>query len=64
MKVIINVLDFPEVIIDIVVKHYSRSNSIIIDESLLFTSKLRFSLCYFLKTKQNLFIVFYSQTNS
>ena len=63
VKVTTNAPGLAEVIIDIVVRHYGLSNSIITDRGSLFTSKFWSSLCYFLSIKQKLSTVFHSQTN-
>ena len=59
IKVIIDVLKLDKVIFDIVVLHYSLSNSILINKGLLFIFKFWLLLYYFLNIKQKLFIVFY-----
>ncbi len=52
-----------EVIIDMVMHHCKVPKSIIIDQSLLFTSKFWSLLCYFLRINKKLFIAFHTQTN-
>ncbi len=52
VKVTIDVPGLTEVIINIIVYHYRVSKSIITDWDSLFTSKLWFSLYYFLKIKK------------
>lgn len=63
VKVTIDVSGLAEVIIDIVMCHYNISKSIIMDQSLLFTSNFWFSLYYFLDIKNRLSIVLHPQTN-
>ena len=62
-KVTINTLSLVEVIINIMLRHHSLLNLIVIDQKLLFTSKFWLLLCYFFDIKQRLFIAFYLQTN-
>ena len=57
-KVIINILDFAKIIINIVIRHYSFLDSIIINKSLLFISKFLLLLYYFFNIKQKLFTIF------
>ena len=64
VKITIDAPDLAKVIIDVVVRHYSLPNSIITDQSFLFTSKFWFLLCYFLRIKRKLSTAFYPQTNS
>ena len=63
VKVIIDVSSLTEIIIDVVVKHYSLPDSIVINRGSLFTSKFWSLLCYYLGMKQRLFTTFYLQTN-
>ena len=63
VKVTINALGLAEVIIDVVVRHYGLSNSIVTDRGLLFTSKFWSLLCYFLGIKRRLSTTFYLQIN-
>lgn len=58
IKIIINVLNLREVILDRVVRHHGVFNSIINDWSLVFNSKSRLSLCYFLEIEQKLSTAF------
>ena len=59
IKIIINTLDLAKVIINIVVRYYSFSNSIITNWGSLFILKFCLLLYYFLNIKQKLFIAFY-----
>ena len=59
VKVTINTLHFAEIIIDMVVRHYNLSDSIVTDLKLLFTSKFWLLLYYFLNIKQKLSIAFH-----
>ncbi len=61
VKVTINALALAEVIIEAVVQYHGLLDSIVNDQSLVFTSKFWSSLCYFLGIKCRLFTVFYSQ---
>ena len=63
VKVIINVPDHAEVIIVVVVRHYGIHDSIVRNQSSVFTSKFWSSLCYFLDIKRNLSTTFYHQTD-
>ena len=62
-KVIIDAPSLAKVIINMVIYHDRVLKSIIIDQSLLFTSKFWSLLYYFLKIKKKLSTVFYPQTN-
>ena len=62
-KITINALSLAEVIIDVVVRYYGISDSIIIDRRFLFISKLWSLLFYFLGIKQKLSIAFHPQTD-
>ena len=64
IKITFNALVLTKVIIDMVVRHQNLSDSIVTDKSLLFTSKFRSLLYYFLNIKQKLFTVFRPQTDS
>ena len=64
VKITINILDLAKVIINMIARYHSLPDSIITNKDSLFTSKLSFLLCYFLRIKQKLFTSFYSQTNS
>ena len=64
VKVTIDIPSLAEIIIDVVVHHDGVPRLIMTDQSLLFTSKFWFSLCYFLGIKRKLFITFYPQTDS
>ena len=61
VKVTINSLGLAEVIISVVVRYHSLSNSIVTNWGLLFTSKFWSSLYYFLVIKWRLFTAFYPQ---
>ena len=61
VQVIIDAPSLVEVIIDVVVRHYGLSDSIITNQELLFTSKFWLLLCYFLDIKQKLSTAFYPQ---
>ncbi len=63
VKVTINGPGLVEVIIDMIVRYHRVPESIIMDQSLLFTSKFWSLLYYFLGTKKKLFTAFYSQTD-
>ena len=60
VKDTLNVSNFAEVIINIVIKHHGLLNSIITNWGLLFISKFWLSLCSFFDIKQKLSIAFYS----
>ena len=64
VKITINAPNLAEVIIDVMVRHHGLPNSIITDQSFLFTSKFRFLLYYFLEIKRKLSIAFHPLTNS
>ena len=59
IKIIINILSFIKIIINIVIKYYNFLNLIIINKSLLFTSKFWLLLYDFFDIKQKLSIIFY-----
>ena len=61
VKVTINVPRLTKVIIDVIVRHYRVLESIVTDQSLFFTFKFWFLLCYFLGIKQKLSTVFHFQ---
>lgn len=63
VKITIDAAELAEIIIDVAVRHYGLSVSIVSDCSSIFTSKFWLSLCYFLEIKQRLSAIFYSQTN-
>lgn len=52
VKIMIDMLGLTEVIINIVVYHHGVSESIVIDQDLLFISKFWSLLCYFLGIKR------------
>ena len=58
IKVTIDVPGLAKVIISVIVCHHKISESIVIDQSLLFRSKFWFYLCDFLRIKTKLFIAF------
>ena len=64
VKETIDALGLIEVIITMVVRHYSLSDSIVSDHSSVFTSKFWFSLCYFLRIKRQLLMAFHPQSDS
>ncbi len=61
VKVIIDALGLAEVILDVVVRHHSLSDSIVSDRSSVFISKFWSSLCYFFGIKQRLSTTFHPQ---
>ena len=63
VKIIINVPSLAKVIIDVVIWHHDLPDSIITDQSSLFTSKFWSSLCYFLGIMRKLCTAFHPQTN-
>ena len=63
VKVTIDASRLAEVIIDVVVRHHGLPDSIVTVRSLLFTSKLWSSLCYFLSIKRQLSTLFHPQTD-
>ena len=63
IKININALRLAEVIIDVVVRHYSLFDLIVTDRGSLITSKFWSSLCYFLGIKRKLSTAFYPQTD-
>ncbi len=63
VKVMIDAPGLAEVIIDVVVRHHGVSESIVMDQGSLFTSKFWSSLCYFLGIKKKLSIAFHPQTD-
>ena len=62
-KISIHILGLAKLILDMVVQHYSFSNSIIFNRGSLFISKFSLSLCYFFSIKQRLLTAFHPQTN-
>ena len=64
VKVTINAPGLAEVIINVVVRHYGLSDSIVTDWGSLFTSKFWLLLCYFLGIKRRLSTAFHPQTDS
>ncbi len=63
VKVMIDVPDLAEVIIDIVVNYHKVPISIVMNWGLLFISKFWSLLCYFLGIKKQLFTAFHFQAN-
>lgn len=63
VKIIIDALGLAKVILDMVVQYYGLSDSIIINQGSVFTSKFWSSLCYFFGIKQRLSTAFYLQTD-
>ncbi len=64
VKITINILDLAKIILNVVVQYYSLLNSIMSNWSLVFTSKFRSSLCYFLEIKQKLSVAFHLQIDN
>ena len=64
IKVTIDTLALTEIIIEVVVQYHSLPDSIVSNQSSVFTSKFWSSLCYFLGIKQRLSTAFYPQTNN
>ena len=63
VKVTIDALALAKVIIDVVVRHFGLSNSIVTNRGSLFTSKFLSTLCYFLSIKRRLSTAFHPQTD-
>ena len=63
IEVTIDVLGLAKIMINVVMRYYSLSNSNVIDQSSLFTSKFWLLLSYFLGIKQKISIIFHSQTD-
>ena len=63
IKVTINALGLPEVILDVVIRYHDLPDSIVFDRGSFFTSKFWLLLCYCLGIKQRLSTAFYLQTN-
>ena len=63
VKVTINAPGLAKVIINVVVCHHRVPESIVMDQSLFFTSKFWFLLCYFLGIKKKLSTTFDSKTD-
>ena len=63
IKITINVLGLAKVIIDVVVRHHSLPNLIMMDKGYLFISKFWSSLYFFLGIKRRLSNAFYPQTD-
>ena len=63
VKVTIDALELPEVILHVVVWHHGLPNSIVSYRDSFFTSKFCSLLCYFLGIKRRLSTTFCSQTN-
>ena len=63
VKITIDATSLAKVIIDVLVRHHSLSDSIIIDWGSLFTLKFWSLLCYFLGIKRRLSTAFHPQTN-
>ena len=64
IKDTIDVSGLTKMIIAMLVYHHGVLKSIVMDQSLLFTSKFWFLLYYFLGIKKQLFTAFFSQINS
>ena len=63
VKVTIGAPGLAEVIINVVVRHYGLSDSIVTNRGSLFTSKFWSLLCYLLGIKRRLSTAFHSQTD-
>ena len=63
VKVTIDASGLPEVIINVVVRHYGLPDSIVTNWGSLFTSKFWSLLCYFLGIKRRLSTAFHPQTD-
>ena len=63
VKITINAPSLAEIIIDVIVHHYSLPNSIVTDRGFLFTSKFWSLLCSFFSIKRRFFTTFYPQTD-
>ena len=63
VKITINTPRLAEVIIDVVVRHHSLSDSIVTDRGSFFTFKFWSLPCYFFGIKRWLYTTFYPQTN-
>ncbi len=63
IKVTIDIPALAKVIIDVVVRHYKFSESIVMDRGLLSISKFWSLLCYFLGIKRKLSTAFHPQTD-
>lgn len=64
MKITINTLRLAKIIINMIMQYYGLLDLIVSDCSLVFTSKICLSLCYFFRIKQRLSTAFHSQTDS
>lgn len=64
VKVTIDAFRLAKVILDVVVRHLSLSDSIMIDRGSLFTSTFWSLLCYFLGIKWRLSTTLHPQTDS
>ena len=63
VKVTFDALELAKVILNMIIWHYSLSDSIMTNRGLFFTLKFWSSLCYFFSIKQRLSTVFHSQTD-
>ena len=63
VKITIDAPGLAEIIIEMVVHHHNLSNSIVTDQSFLFTWKFWSLLCYFLGIKRCLYTTLHSQTD-
>ena len=63
VKIIIDALGLIEIIIDMIICHYSLAYSIVTNKDSFFTSKFWSLLCYFLDIKYCLFIALHLQTD-
>ena len=63
VKITIDTLGLAEVIINVVIRHYSLPDLIVTYQGSLFISKFWLLLCYFLNIKRRLLTAFHLQTN-
>ena len=63
VKITINTPGLAEIIIPVIMRHYSLLDSIVTDRESLFTLKFWSLLCYFLDIKQRLSTTFHLQTD-
>ena len=63
VKITINIPGFVEMIIDVVVRHHSLPDSIVINRGSFFTLNFWSLLCYFFGIKWRFFTTFYLQKN-
>ena len=63
MKITLNAPEVAKIIIDVIVCHHGRSDSIVTNRGSFFTSKFWSLLCYFLGIKRRFSTAFYPQTD-